>query len=168
MRPGHVCPGKPPRTSPASCATTRFNEAGACLPRKGPRIPGEAVCEEASMRPGHVCPGKPTAVCRPADNLCASMRPGHVCPGNRRPRLLSPRRARGFNEAGACLPRKRPARAGAPAARARFNEAGACLPRKGAGLAIGADRRPASMRPGHVCPGKMSRPRPRARQSGLQ
>ena len=36
----------------------RFNEAGACLPRK-PALAEEAKEAEkrASMRPGHVCPG---------------------------------------------------------------------------------------------------------------
>ena len=36
MRPGHVCPGNPQAAIPELSKGTGFNEAGACLPRKGP------------------------------------------------------------------------------------------------------------------------------------
>ena len=57
MRPGHVCPGKPPSTSESMKAALSFNEAGACLPRKFPVPQPDDEAARASMRPGHVCPG---------------------------------------------------------------------------------------------------------------
>ena len=126
---------------------------------------------------------------KPTWEIQASMRPGHVCPGNAPPSCSPSLPDRGFNEAGACLPRKVPLlrlgkdgdtgfnEAGAclPRKAARsftssgdrsgFNEAGACLPRKPAALLddLVVGRR-ASMRPGHVCPGK---PRPDFGRSAL-
>ena len=83
----------------------RFNEAGACLPRKPRAEPRPQCRRRASMRPGHVCPGNSSrwsgpawmprfneaGACLPRKldvvhvaglAILASMRPGHVCPGN--------------------------------------------------------------------------------------
>ena len=50
-----------PRPSFIEIASVSFNEAGACLPRKAPRLAARLEAVQASMRPGHVCPGKRTA-----------------------------------------------------------------------------------------------------------
>ena len=86
--------------------TVRFNEAGACLPRKYGRRLVELRAEAASMRPGH------------------------VCPGNHWPIRAGAEEAVRFNEAGACLPRKSCTVARTLRLATSFNEAGACLPRK--------------------------------------
>ena len=67
MRPGHVCPGNPPRGR-GERARYRFNEAGACLPRKRPPRQAGDGDRLASMRPGHVCPGNPAAAAGAAPN----------------------------------------------------------------------------------------------------
>ena len=132
MRPGLLCPGKPP-----------------CL-----RLPLAAV--HASMRPGLLCPGKeaaPEALRRIAPG--ASMRPGLLCPG--KPAALGPDPTPlfGFNEAGAVMPRKGHIGIGCQSSLWSFNEAGAVMPRKAR-----EDQPPsggvvdASMRPGLLCPGK--------------
>ena len=118
----------------------------------------ESMAARASMRPGHVCPGNPPPRRDGNSAAPASMRPGHVCPGNDALGGGGPvRRGRGFNEAGACLPRKSQRRLGRRPLLRRFNEAGACLPRKWRVCVSGMlDEYPASMRPGHVCPGNVA------------
>ena len=166
MRPGHVCPGNTGTSAGRSPTARRFNEAGACLPRKhtgahgpilrhrrfneaGACLPRKLVdygraaspIGQASMRPGHVCPGNHhDQRLRQRHPAGASMRPGHVCPGNMHMPYAKRRVHRRFNEAGACLPRKRGRRGGNPRVRLGFNEAGACLPRK---LGLSLDRAPA-------------------------
>ena len=57
MRPGHVCPGKRWGARTPARFTKSFNEAGACLPRKEAALEAAYADAGASMRPGHVCPG---------------------------------------------------------------------------------------------------------------
>ena len=83
MRPGLLCPGKLDSRSPLDRVCSRFNEAGAVMPRKagscgldsrgsnrgfneaGAVMPRKGALVEilrkitkASMRPGLLCPGK--------------------------------------------------------------------------------------------------------------
>ena len=48
MRPGHVCPGNTPTCARSSVTGRRFNEAGACLPRKEDNVepfPGKGALQ---------------------------------------------------------------------------------------------------------------------------
>ena len=103
MRPGRVCPGKAGSVCAVTVAdvTSRFNEAGASVPRK--RVPVDR--RDRSGRPG--CFNEAGASDAPeklrnratespmADVPEASMRPGRVCPGKgspgRSPRTADPR-----------------------------------------------------------------------------
>ena len=108
MRPGQKCPGKQSTPKGSGAWESCFNEAGAEMPRKTPRLVDDVLAQGvASMRPGQKCPGKPRRAC------CSK-----------------PTRTR-FNEAGAEMPRKTgvvPGEAAPPTP--RFNEAGAEMPRK--------------------------------------
>ena len=111
---------------------SRFNEAGAVMPRKRPifRLVSKRFFS-ASMRPGLLCPGKgggcwAIASARPSFNEAgavmprkrgrgrragregphASMRPGLLCPGKGAKRATPLTGPAGFNEAGAVMPRK--------------------------------------------------------------
>ena len=136
MRPRHVCRGmfavKPYHPRPR----IGFNEAPACLPGNGARLPAPRHrCRPASMRPRHVCRGMGrTARVSRAPCARASMRPRHVC------------RGMGF---GPCAPRSR-------RPRASMRPRHVC---RGMGRRAGRNDTPAraaSMRPRHVCRGMAS------------
>ena len=131
MRPGRFCPGdRRARKRRSLRSESRFNEAGAILPRRSPQCrqptSGIARFNEA----GAILPRRCQSGDRVSDVFVASMRPGRFCPGDLRPRKKRLTTQKGFNEAGAILPRRFGLLWGVPRRIVRFNEAGAILPRR--------------------------------------
>ena len=132
MRPGQSCPGVVTLAAPKSnTPSSRFNEAGAIMPRSGSAAGGSSVAAaRASMRPGQSCPG----VGKTGVNVCVAT----AC----------------FNEAGAIMPRSGPgARPVAPGVALASMRPGQSCPGVAQSIYGARESGIASMRPGQSCPG---------------